>query len=878
MSDFPRALRRSLGSIAGVLAIGCALVPAANAGTYGEITHFGSRGEGEGQFEGSLEANAIGVDPRDNSVYVVDLPGEKAAAKNEFRLQKFKDNAGKYELAATVVFKPVNDEPEETDVVEGVAVNTAENRVYLLSAEERNAAKVGEVDPSVDAATQIFAFSTVESGKTLVPASGTPSEGKEAGVLVGPKALNTLSTTRGQALLEPAGIAVDPKTGDVIILGEEDKGGSEGEQIALQRVSSTGVLGARWVDNSEYFEDTASSPVVTSTGQVLVQGFEEIAEVPASFSSATAPTPFGQTQFEEGLEKVTRIPGSPEPATGGALSIGEEGTIYSKATIADQYEEGGFFYPGIDEFTSAGLEKGWTGGQNVASVGEAGACKIALTPSPQIAAGKNGDVFVYNTNNALNTKVDQILEFGPGGGGCPVGTATKPVATVNGSKVSEAETIPISDSVTLSSTLTESNALEVEWEFGDGTKQTLKAREYEITEVTHQFAAAGTLTVKEKIHTDDLEKPLIEVESHVKIESSGPAVVTGQAKSAGPTSETLNATVNPKGVEVSECKFEYGTTNVSEHSKPCSALPGKGTTPVAVTATVEGLAAHTSYKFAVFAKNASGESLSAPGAFTTGPPPVSVTDAATAVGQTTATFNGTVDPEGGTVESCYFEYGIFSVGEGVANCATLPGSGSSPVAVTAAAAGLQAGKTYKVRLVAKAPGNLSGAGGEVEFTTEAAPAKEKETTSPPPTTTTTSTTPITTTPPPSDTSPAVRIALGSATASSSGAFALKVSCPAGAGTCTGTLTLKTAKAVIASVGHASKSKASILTLGSVSFTVAAGQTKTVTVHLSAKGRKLLAKLKKVLAKATVVARNPEGASVTTSATVTIKVAKAKAHH
>ncbi len=39
-----------------------------------------------------------------------------------------------------------------------------------------------------------------------------------------------------------------------------------------------------------------------------------------------------------------------------------------------------------------------------------------------------------------------------------------------------------------------------------------------------------------------------------------PTVVTGAASSVAQTSATLNATVNPNGGAVSECKFEYGTT------------------------------------------------------------------------------------------------------------------------------------------------------------------------------------------------------------------------------------------------------------------------------------------------------------------------------
>jgi len=201
MPDLASVLRRVLATMAGMLLIVCAAAPLADA-SYGEIQHFGSKGVNEGQFEGSEESTAIGVDPRDNSVYVVDLPGEKAAEKNEFRIQKFKANGeGKYVVVASARFKPADDEiaEEVTDTVEGVAVDPSMNRVYLLAAEERSGAKVGEVDPEVTAATQLFAFSTVESGKTLVPAEGTPTTGKEAGVLASEKILKPLGKTHGEA-------------------------------------------------------------------------------------------------------------------------------------------------------------------------------------------------------------------------------------------------------------------------------------------------------------------------------------------------------------------------------------------------------------------------------------------------------------------------------------------------------------------------------------------------------------------------------------------------------------------------------------------------------------------------------------------------------
>ena len=70
----------------------------------------------------------------------------------------------------------------------------------------------------------------------------------------------------------------------------------------------------------------------------------------------------------------------------------------------------------------------------------------------------------------------------------------------------------------------------------------------------------------------------------------------------------LNATVDPNGEAVSACTFEYGPTTTYGNSAPCSSLPGSGTSPVAVSAAITGLAAKTVYHFRVSATNGSGTS------------------------------------------------------------------------------------------------------------------------------------------------------------------------------------------------------------------------------------------------------------------------------
>jgi DNA-binding beta-propeller fold protein YncE len=86
-----------------------------------------------------------------------------------------------------------------------------------------------------------------------------------------------------------------------------------------------------------------------------------------------------------------------------------------------------------------------------------------------------------------------------------------------------------------------------------------------------------------------------------------------------------------------------------------------------------------------------------------------VTTAASSITQTSATLNGTVNPNGGTVSACRFEYGGAGPGEyfNSVPCSSLPGSGETPVAVAAALESLGENSTYHFRVVATNAGGTS---------------------------------------------------------------------------------------------------------------------------------------------------------------------------
>jgi subtilase family serine protease len=98
------------------------------------------------------------------------------------------------------------------------------------------------------------------------------------------------------------------------------------------------------------------------------------------------------------------------------------------------------------------------------------------------------------------------------------------------------------------------------------------------------------------------------------------------------------------------------------------------------------------------------------------PKPAVITGAASSVEATGAVLNATVNPDGSAVTACRFEYGLSTSYGSSAACSSLPGSGTSPVAVSAAIAGLTAKTTYHFRIVASnAFGTSKGSG--KQFTT-----------------------------------------------------------------------------------------------------------------------------------------------------------------
>jgi hypothetical protein len=175
--------------------------------------------------------------------------------------------------------------------------------------------------------------------------------------------------------------------------------------------------------------------------------------------------------------------------------------------------------------------------------------------------------------------------------------------------------------------------------------------------------------------------------------------------------------VNPDGLPVTSCVFEYGTSSSYGQEAACSAVPGSGGVPVAVSASLSGLEPLTRYHFRLKASNANGTLVGADRTFLT-PVPVTVGEEAVSdVSATSALLSAQVNP-GGSDTKFRFEYGSsLAYGQSVPVPEGDLGAGTGVEPVSVRPEDLLPGTTYHVRIAATgALGTVYGA--DETFTTQ----------------------------------------------------------------------------------------------------------------------------------------------------------------
>jgi uncharacterized repeat protein (TIGR03803 family) len=178
----------------------------------------------------------------------------------------------------------------------------------------------------------------------------------------------------------------------------------------------------------------------------------------------------------------------------------------------------------------------------------------------------------------------------------------------------------------------------------------------------------------------------------------------------------ISAKVNARG-SFTTAFIRYGTNGVSfPYQIPLSpTLDGYLSAPVG--ATLRGLSQGVTYYYQIVATNGSGTTTTPVATFTTLVSPVAIALPASAILNTSAQFNGTVNA-GNYNTAVVFQYGTDGVTFPNTVTTTMPATvtGTANTTVTAAVAGLVEGVTYYYRIVATNSGGTT-ASGAASFTT-----------------------------------------------------------------------------------------------------------------------------------------------------------------
>jgi DNA-binding beta-propeller fold protein YncE len=222
--------------------------------------------------------------------------------------------------------------------------------------------------------------------------------------------------------------------------------------------------------------------------------------------------------------------------------------------------------------------------------------------------------------------------------------------------------------------------------------------------------------------------------------ATAPAVkdlTTLPASALAPNTATLNGSLDPDGLAISDCHFTYaseaefianGFTLEGAPEAPCVPDPGSGSGPVAVAADLSDLDPSTRYFFRLQATNAIGTTKGGEEILETLPAVKDLaTGAAIQITASAATLNGSLDPDGLAISDCHFSYATQAEfetngfnGATEAPCVPDPGSGSGPVQVTAALSGLSEATIYHYRLSATNSFGTTN-GSEASFETDGVP-------------------------------------------------------------------------------------------------------------------------------------------------------------
>src|SRR5580700_68204 len=537
---------------------------------------------GEGHFGQSVALSADGNTavvgaPTGNgeagAVWVFTRTGSTWTQQAEL-MPKSGEEGGNGEFGASVALSA-----DGNTVLIGAPTSTGGGAVWVFTRSGSTWAQQGEkITGAEQSAGSEFGRSVALSAEGDTAAVGAPGDGGKAG------AIWVFTRSEGAEVWSQQGLKLAPE------IGEEVGNGQFGASVALSAEGNTVAVGAP-TDNSDVgavWAFTRTVAIWTQQGTKITGG-EEVEE--GHFGASVA----------LGAEGNTALIGGPGDSkeTGAAWAFTRSEGAWAQqgakltAETGEESEKGAF-----------GASVGLSFDGNTALIGapgdnEAIGAAWAFTRSAKGAwaqqdakltakAGEEGEKGVaFGASVALSSDGYTALAGGPAnssGAGAAWAFVNPPtVSSVSPDKGPEAGGT--------SATITGTN-------FNEATTVTFgssEATSFEVVSPTSitAVAPAGAGTVDVRVSTSGGTSATGSADKFSYVPP--PTVVTGIASPVGQTTATLNATVNPNGGEVSDCKLEYGPTASYEKSVPCTPSPGSGTGPVAVSAALENLSPNTTY-------------------------------------------------------------------------------------------------------------------------------------------------------------------------------------------------------------------------------------------------------------------------------------------
>ncbi len=448
--------------------------------------------------------------------------------------------------------------------------------------------------------------------------------------------------------VESQGIAVDEATGDVYVddFGTISKYDAEGNPVDFSALGSNQIEGvqAGGTGETEMAVDNSSGP---AKGDIYLAG---------SLSGVQIYGPDGKA-----LGRLTETAGVPWGEVACGVAVDSTGRVYV-----------GVYPSYINEYTPTSnpvTNSSYT--TSLANVNEV--CNVAVDSEASVYAdtwspSRNGPIFKYAAQAGASKQVTSD------GGGT--------LAVAN----SQSDELFLGHHSEIQQYDASGNLLST---FG--------------SEGSNRYIGIAINPKNGKLYASNAAAGKIEIWQGVTV----PEVSTGQANNLSAVGDaTLNGSVNPEGVSVESCSFEYGTSASYGSTAPCEQpvpLTGNGSIPV--SAGVSGLVPNQAYHYRVLTTDEHGTRRGVDQTFTIlvlpavedQPPTVSLLTRAS------AKLTGTIDPERSET-SYHFEYGTT---EDYGNSTNIgqAGGGAGDTTVSQQLDELLPDVTYHYRLVAH---NLAG--------------------------------------------------------------------------------------------------------------------------------------------------------------------------